>query len=78
MKYYTICYPNEHNETVWETLSEEEILDNYWNYWYNAMCAKYGVDHVNNNFTKQDCIDDWCVVHWAERNHWREMKENYE
>jgi hypothetical protein len=78
MKYYTICYPNEHNETVWETLSEDEILADYWDYWYGKMCEKYGKEHVDATYSRHECIDDWCIVHWAERNPWREMKENYE
>lgn len=34
-------------------------------YWYNKMCQKFGKEHVDANYTKQDCIDDWVVVHWA-------------
>jgi hypothetical protein len=25
--------------------------------------------------TSENCINDWCIVHWAQRNYWREMKE---
>lgn len=47
------------------TMSEDEILDQYWNWWYSKMCEKFGREVVDNNYTKQDCIDDWVVVHWA-------------
>ena len=32
-----------------ETLSEEEIRQRYWPYWYGKMCEKFGQDHVNAN-----------------------------
>lgn len=76
MKYYTICYPDVtesgYEYDHWETLSEQEILDQYWIYWFTKM--------INNQqpleeLTTERCIEDWCIVHWAERNYWREMKE---
>jgi hypothetical protein len=75
MKYYTICYPDYNtlgqDYVHWETLSEKEILNDYWNYWSNKM-AELDQHHL---ITKENCIDDWCVIHWAERNYWREMKD---
>ena len=47
------------------TLSEQEILDSYYPYWYNAMCKKYGKEHVDANFSKEDCIEEWVIIHWA-------------
>ena len=64
MKYYSIAYPDGDNDVV-ETLSEAEILSEYWDYWYELMCKKYGKDEVDANYSKQDCIDDWVIVHWA-------------
>jgi hypothetical protein len=29
------------------------------------MCEKFGREVVDSDYTKQDCIDDWVVVHWA-------------
>lgn len=75
MKYYTICYPNEFNETVWETLSEDDIISEYWDYWYGKMCDKYGKDHVDATYSHYECIEDWCLVHWATENTWRQMKD---
>lgn len=65
MKYYTICYPVENGEPEFETLSEQDIIDQYWNYWYGKMCEKLGQQYVDDNYTKQDCIDDWVYIHWA-------------
>lgn len=47
------------------TLSEEEVLKDYWPYWYKKMCEKFGKEHVDTNYSQQDCVDDWCIVHWA-------------
>ena len=47
------------------TLSEEEILKNYWPWWYGKMCEKFGEEYVNKNYSVQDCIEDWCIVNWA-------------
>lgn len=65
MKYWSIHYPYETGEDAVETLSEEQILAIYWDYWYGQMCKKFGKEHVDANYTKQDCIDDWVIVHWA-------------
>ena len=65
MKYWTIVYPDEHNTTIYETLSEDEIIAQYWDYWYGKMCAKFGKEHVDANYSHRECIEDWCVVHWA-------------
>ena len=79
MRYWTICYPAPHptqdfDIDVWETLSDQEILDYYWDWWSSKMIA----EGPNDSCTFENCIIDWCIVHWAERNHWREMKEYYE
>ena len=47
------------------TVSDDDILDMYWNWWYGKMCEKFGSEVVDRDYTKQDCIDDWVVVHWA-------------
>lgn len=43
--------------------TEQEILDMYWNYWYNKMVKKYGEGHYL--ITEQNCIDDWAIIHYA-------------
>lgn len=44
------------------TLSEKEILEQYWDYWCDRM-RQVGKDP--NHYSQLDCIDDWCIVHWA-------------
>jgi hypothetical protein len=47
------------------TLSEDEILTDYWEYWYKRMCERFPKDLVDTNYTKQDCIHDWVCINWA-------------
>lgn len=67
MKYYT--YANSldapHMYTKYITLSEEEILKEYWNYWYERMCNKFGKDIVDSTYSSKDCIEDWIISTWA-------------
>ena len=66
MRYW--CY-NEYTEdpdaNSVVTKSEDEILHEYWPHWYSKMCKKYGREHVDENYSFHDCLDDWIVVHWA-------------
>lgn len=78
MKYFTIAWPDDNDNDRWETLSEQDILNQYWDYWYGKMCDKFGKEYVDMKYTKQDCIDDWCVIHWAEENGWVRMKNEVE
>lgn len=45
------------------TISDKEILDRYWSYWYNSMIRKYGYDHPL--ITEANCIEDWVISNWA-------------
>jgi len=47
------------------TVSDEDILKEYWPYWYEKMCEKFGKEHVDANYCPEDCIDDFVVIHWA-------------
>ena len=64
------------------TMSDQEILDYYWEWWSNKMKEvivsgrKTSISH--EDITEENCIDDFCIVHWASRNYWREIKEYYE
>lgn len=65
MRYWSLAYPDESDNDVVETLSEEDIRKQYWPHWYGKMCEKFGKDHVDSNYCFEDCIDDWVMVHWA-------------
>jgi len=65
MKYWSFAYPDSNDKDCVDTLSESDIIAEYWPFWYVAMCNKFGKEHVDANYSEQDCIDDWVVVHWA-------------
>ena len=64
MRYWSYNEQTESGDAV-VTVSEDEILNQYWPWWYVKMCEKFGREVVDSDYTKQDCIDDWVVVHWA-------------
>ena len=64
MKYYSYDEYSEEGPVI-ITKSEQEIIDEYYDFWYDRMCKKFGKEHVDANYAKQDCIDDWVVTHWA-------------
>ena len=47
------------------TLSEQEVLNYYWDCWYSSMCEKYGKQTVDQEYTQTDCIKDWKAAHRA-------------
>lgn len=81
MRHWLISYPDENGENVDEILSELDIKEQYWPHWYGKMCEKFGKDHVDANYTFEDCLYDWQVVHWAVPvnecpwNNWRPNRE---
>lgn len=69
MRYWTYCEPKDPENGDWSslyiTLSDKEVLEAYWDYWYERMCEKFGKEHVDMNYSPEDCILDWVTVHWA-------------
>ena len=65
MRYFMISYPDEQGFPIDETLSEEDIRREYWDHWYSKMCTKFGKEYVDKNYSFEECLDDWCVIHWA-------------
>jgi hypothetical protein len=49
--------------------TEEQIIEEYWDFWSSKMMKKYGVGH--KLITRENCIEDWLAVNWA-----IEKKEN--
>lgn len=66
MKYYSYNYydPDPAKQIV-ATLSEQEILDEYWDYWKERMEKKFKKKFDRDRANELDCITDWCVVNWA-------------
>ena len=47
------------------TVSEDDICEVYWPYWYDRMCKKFGKETVDSQYTFEDCLEDWIVVNCA-------------
>lgn len=67
MKYYTYVEQTPFDDMTarYVTLSEEEILKEYWDYWYGRMCDKFGKDIFDSTYSSADCIEDWVITNWA-------------
>jgi len=63
MKYWTIVFPGEFGQHVQETWNEEQIMSSYLPYWTSKMLDHFGGPH--SSITRENCLDDWIVVHWA-------------
>lgn len=67
MKYWTIVFPGEFGQHVQETWDEDQIIKSYYAYWTGKMIDAGHGDQVS----REACIDDWTVVHWAtETDQW--------
>lgn len=64
MKYYTYVEPTSETDMtpVYHTLSEEEIIKEYWPTFIERI-KKLGWSE--DSVCHWDCIDAWVVVHWA-------------
>lgn len=61
MKYYSIVFPGEFGQHVQETWSEDQIIKSYYTHWSTKM-----IQNVEDpDLSRENCIEDWCVVHWA-------------
>jgi hypothetical protein len=47
------------------TESEEQIRREYYPWWREQMIKKYGEEAFNRNWSFEECLNDWVVVHWA-------------
>lgn len=67
MRYWTYFRPiYDSSEEEYITMSEEEIIQQYYPRWRKMKIKKYGEDYVNKTFCKEDCIDEWVCI----RNAW--------
>lgn len=66
MRYFTFVQPLDNSsEPEYVTMSEEDIRKEYYPYWYDKMCHKYGKEHVDQHYSFEECLEDWKVIHWA-------------
>jgi hypothetical protein len=62
MKSYQTCYPNSEGDPIYETLTEDQIIDYYWEYWSGQMRK---VGRSEDMITRENCIEDFVIIHWA-------------
>lgn len=66
MRYFSYheYYENPNTNTV-VTMSEEEIREGYYDWWYEKMCKKFGKERVDENYSFEECLEDWKITHYA-------------
>lgn len=74
MRYWTICYPGDNGDIVYETLSDDDIIEQYFPFWWGKMIEKFGLEECEKNWSKKECIDDWVTIHWATESVLEELK----
>lgn len=65
MRYYTYVQPAESGDPKQVTISEDEIRKTWYPYWYGKMCDKYEQAYVDEHYTFEDCLEDFCIVYRA-------------
>jgi hypothetical protein len=65
MRYFCYDEPGEDGENVVVTMSEDEIRKEYFPYWYEKMCKKFGKQKVDETYSFEECLIDWQVIHGA-------------
>lgn len=62
MRYFSYVEPGDDDLHVTKVvMSEAEILAQYWDYWCAGMKAAGYANLIN----RENCIEDWCTMHWA-------------
>ena len=46
-------------------VSENDIRESYYPFWYEKMCKKYGKEKVDKFYSFQECLEDWIVLNEA-------------
>ena len=52
-----------HGQPIVHELSESEILVEYYSWWIGQMHRVGKADQIS----ERACIEDWVIVHWAEK-----------
>lgn len=67
---WTYISPGENGGVVYTTMTEQEIIDRFFPYWSEQMERVGKADLIS----KEACIEDWIVVHWAAKGGREEFK----
>lgn len=63
MRKFKFVEIDDEEQAVETVISEDQIIEEYWEFWSRKMTEKYGPDH--EWITTENCIEDWCTSHWA-------------
>ena len=47
------------------TMTEQDIREQYYPYWYERMCEAFGKEVVDRDYTFEDCLEHWVMITWA-------------
>jgi hypothetical protein len=64
MRYFSYSYFSGTGRGI-DTVSEDDILRDYYPDWSRKMIEKYGEEEFNKTYSTQDCIDVWIMAHSA-------------
>ena len=65
MRYYSFNEQDDKGNDVVQTMSEDEIREEYYPYWKERMIKKYGEEEFKKTWSFEECLEDWVVVNWA-------------
>lgn len=73
MKKWKFVYPSASGKDVQEILTEQQIFERYWTYWYNQIYDSKRENNPNVAYIKtlplalqrQRCIDEYISVNWG-------------
>ena len=61
-KHFMYAEPGEDGEALWTHMTEDEVMQEYWPWWFQRM-KELGREELA---TKDRCLEDFATVHWAE------------
>lgn len=65
MRYYSYTEFDDKGLEYVKTISEDEIRETYYSYWYEQTRNKYGKEYTDATLCFEDCLEEWIVVNWA-------------
>ena len=74
MRYFSYVETEDEVEITKIVYSEQEIIDEFWNFWCTEMRGNGYADLIS----KENCISDWCAYKWASPEDVFKFKTGYD
>lgn len=74
MRYYSYIESEDEVNITKIVYSEREVLEEFWQTWATEMKGNGYAELISY----QNCIDDWCAIHWAHREDVYKFKVGYD